>query len=999
MLFSDLTNSTRIASSMETEDYAELLSHLRRFYLEVVPGHGGTLVQIQGDGLLAIFGYPETREDDCRKATEAALDLHERVRRLQNEIALPARTNLSLHTGIHSGLVLFEIGDSVRGRFELLGDATNLASRLSDVAEDDEILVSEETLGPELSFFRTGERRALLLKGKDKPMGVYRILGRAATGSRYEARARRGLVPFVGRQGEFRMLERNLSEAIAGVQRHVAISAPAGLGKTRLAEELLDHALRLGCGIHRGYCETYLSAEPLQPFLQMLRAHCRLEREMSAAVATEALDGALAALDPKLLPDRQDILIALSLTGPEVKRGAPEKTIAAVRDLFNAIAAAGPTVIFIDDWQWADDLSRQVLNAIRALGPLPLFVLATTRGFAAGDAGLSGAEILELTPFTEEEAAATIARLLPASGPFEIGEITRYSGGNPLFIEELCHSAAHDGYRRAGGGHSGVAWLHTLIESRISRLPTPQIELARTAAVIGNVIPVWLLERLTGFGEHHPLVEALAEQDLVFPSKLPGTLRFKHGIARDVIYNSVGLRDRRAMHLRIADLLVKEGSRSGQEDVLEPLAYHYGAGGNATEAARFAELAGDKATAVSALDRAQTQYRAALGALDLLSPSDAVYRRWSQIAQRLGMACVFDPSREQLGILRRAVELATTRDDIDGIARAEYWLGYVSYGLGDSGDAIHHLERGLAAAGRGGDQRLIAQIRATLGQARATACDYDSALALLDEAISIKRQRDKGSRAAVGYAYTLACKAAVLGDRGHFAQAYECFDEALGEIHGSNHEVEGSILCWRSGVLLWQGRWQDARETAASAQRVAERVKSLYLFAMGLSLGAYAQWCIDRAPPGLQTIAEATSWLETRDRGLFVSLNYGWLTEGMVAAGRGREARRYAARALIRSHKRDRIGESMACRALARLSALEKQNKPPEHYLARAMAAAAARGSPHEIATTQLCNAEIESARGNRALAMPLLDRAEDAFRSMAMAWHTAQAEKLRRSL
>ena len=1001
MLFSDLTDSTRIASSMETEDYAELLSHLRRFYLDVIPKHGGTLVQIQGDGVLAIFGYPETREENGRQATEAALDLHERVRALKNEITLPAQVALSLHTGVHSGLVLFEAGDSVRGRFELLGHATNLASRLSDVAEADEILVSEETLGPERNFFRTGERRALRLKGKDEPMGVYRILARAPTGSRYEARARRGLVPFVGRRPELDVLERNLRQAMEGQLRYMAIAAPAGLGKTRLAEEFLDRAAQLGCQVHRGYCESYLSAEPLQPFLQMLRSYCGLGREMSVALATEALDKALAGLDPALLPDRNDLLRALSLSVPgaagEARRPAPERAIAALRGLFAALAVQKPAVVFIDDWQWSDDLSRQVLDAIRDLATQSIFVLITTRGFAAGDAGMSDALILDLVPFNEEEAAATIARLLPATGPFEIGEITRYSGGNPLFIEELCHSAAHEAHRRPGGARSGVAWLHTLIESRVARLPAAQVDLARTAAVIGNVIPVWLLERLTGCGERHPLVEGLAEQDFIFPAQLAGTLRFKHGIARDVIYNSVGLRERKALHLRIAFLLQQEGAHGGPEELYEPLAYHYAAGGNAEEAARYAELAGDKATAVSALDRAQAQYRAALAALDLLIPSDEIYRRWSQIAQRLGMACVFDPSRDQIDVLRRAVELASAHDDPNAIARAEYWLGYINYGLGDSGVAIHHLERALASAARVGDQRLIAQIRATSGQARAAACDYDNALALLEEAISGKRQRDKGSRTAVGFAYTLACKAAVLGDRGQFGEAYACFDEAIESVSGSGHEVEGSILCWRSGVALWQGRWEKARRAAMRAQRIAERVKSLYLYAMSLSLGAYAGWMLERAPGSLETITDATSWLETRDRGLFISLNYGWLADGMVAGGRFAEARRYAARALIRSHKEDRIGEAMACRALARSAALGHQRKPAEHYIARAMAAASARGSPHEIAVTQLCHAEIELARANRAKAGPLLDRAEDAFRSMAMPWHLGEADRLRR--
>ena len=137
--------------------------------------------------------------------------------------------------------------------------------------------------------------------------------------------------------------------------------------------------------------------------------------------------------------------------------------------------------------------------------------------------------------------------------------------------------------------------------------------------------------------------------------------------------------------------LRQHGPAGGEEEPYELLAYHYGASGEAAEAARYAELAGDKAMAASALDRAQIQYRAALAALDQ-ERAVSTYERWLQIAQRLALCCVFDPSREQLGVVQRAVELATARNDRSAMARAEYWVGYITYALGESGTATRHLE-------------------------------------------------------------------------------------------------------------------------------------------------------------------------------------------------------------------------------------------------------------------------------------------------------------------
>lgn len=1005
ILFADLSDSARLAAAMEAEDYADLLARLRRAFDEVIPKHGGTIVQILGDGVLASFGYPEAREDDGRRATEAALDLHDLVRRLQPDFPLAAKHALRLHTGIHSGLVLLDEGDALSGRMRLFGNAVNIAARLSSAAETDQILVSQETLGAESHFFQTDAGHVVTLQGIADPVTALGIIGRAPVGTRFEARSKRGLTPFVGRRAELGTLMQNLNDTIAGKPRFVAMVAPAGLGKTRLAEEFLARAAALDCQIHRGYCESYLSAEPMQPFLQMLRTLGGLNYGMSAALAAEGLQETLLRIAPALIPGLPVLLRALSLSLPApgekgAARSAPENTASAMAKLFEALAAAKPVVLFIDDWQWADAATRQILGAIRGLDHCSILVLLATREPAPGDIGLRDAQIVNLIPFSGEEADRTIAQLLPGWNTFTVAEIRDYAGGNPLFVEELCHSAAHDHPdRRSGRALSGKAWLDKLIEARVERLPAPQIELVRTAAVIGNVIPIRVLESITGCGADHPLVLALAEQDLIYPGEQQGTLRFKHGIARDVIYESVGLRQRKAMHMQIAEALRQLVSSGLEEELYEPLAYHYAAGGQATEAARYAELAGDKAMAASALDRAQVQYLAALAAIDLIEPSASNYQRWMVIVHRLALASVFDPSWERVEVLLRAVDLAAAHDDRHARARAEYWVGSNLYALGESGQAIRHLDIALDCALCVDDAPLLTAIRATLGQACAAACDYDKAIMLLDEAVNVGHAHRSRSRPGMAFAYALACKASVLGDRGLFDEAEQCFDDALAGIRGAGHEVEGSILCLRSCVLLWQGRWDDARQCALDAQQVAERVKSLYLYAMSLSLGAHAAWTAYGSTASLQALADATSWLESRERGLFISLNHGWLAQGMAAAKQWQAARQHAARALSRGRRQDRIGEAMACRAMARASAAGQSRKPAQHYLTLAMDNALSRGSPHEMAVTQLCDAEIRAARGERAGTAALLDKAEAAFEAMKMAWHLGSARRLRREL
>ncbi|MCV2362504.1 AAA family ATPase [Paucibacter sp. DJ1R-11] len=998
ILFSDLSESTRLSDAMEAEHYAAMLAEVRGLYQNLIAKHGGTVVRIQGDGVLAIFGHPQAREDDGRRATEAALELHKAVRLMQPQSAAaawPGAQSLSLHSGIHAGMVLIEEGDAMRGRFELLGNTPNVAARLADEACADEILVSAETLGPLHPFFQTSERRLVPLKGRATPLAVYSILGQVSIGRRFEASKRRGLAPFVGRAAELALMEQRLDQACAGQPQWLSLRANAGVGKTRLTEEFLRRAADRDCRVLRGYCESYLSAEPLQPYLQMLRTL----QSQGSAEADAVLRGPA--------KDRQEAVLQLLLQ----------------------LASKGPLLLLIDDLQWADDASLALLHRLRAEAErrsLPLMLLSATRPAVVTETpalllpihhGHEAAEALhhhELLPLSEEEAGLAIAQLLPGTDPFISAEVQRHAGGNPLFIEELCHALAHQrghaGLRAAeeqapstlspaSGGH---AWLAALIESRVARLPPAQAQLLRVAAVIGSVIPTWLFERISGCCEKDPVVLELAELDFIFPAEQPGLLRFKHGITRDVIYDSTGLHERQALHRHITAELRAQLVLGGQEPAHELLAYHGGAAGQWQEAAHHAEQAGDQALASSALDRAKKQYRAALAALEHLPPSEEVHQRWIAIAQRFGMACVFDASRADLRVLQHATGLAALSGDPAAMARAQYWLGYVRYALGEARAGLQLCIRSVDVALSARDQSLLAQMPGTLGQIRAATAEYGPALQLLDQAIAQLRPRPSGHvsrRPPVGLAYSLACRAYVLGDQGHFRAAEAAFDEALSLMQGSNHAVEASIQGWRAAVLLWQGRWAEAQVCAAETHRIGAQVRSLFTFAMGHAAGAYGAWMGGGCPLARQALEEAVAWLAPRGGGLFSSLNHGWLTEIMVQQGESGLARQHMALALRRGRQSDWIGVAMAYRAAARLAQGHGQPERVTHYLAAAQAVAQRRGSMHERAVTELCAAELAMQRGESGQARGLLDEAEAAFFTMGMDWHLAKARGLRQQL
>jgi tetratricopeptide (TPR) repeat protein len=608
--------------------------------------------------------------------------------------------------------------------------------------------------------------------------------------------------------------------------------------------------------------------------------------------------------------------------------------------------------------------------------------------------------VIELLPFNDDEATGAVRNLLPRADPFMVTEITRYAGGIPLFIEELCHTAAAQGTPGLTNLRgSGRAWLNVLIASRVERLPAEEGALVRAAAVMGNVFPDWLLERITGHAADSPAMGMLAEKDFIFAGAQPGTQRFKHGITRDAIYETVGLGERKRMHRQIALALQSRAEAGAADEVLEALAYHCALGDMQHEACRHAERAGDKAMAASALDRARTQYAAALRALDLAGPLDRDGQlRWCAIAQKLGLACVFDPLAlaDGLATFERAEALATLSGDLAALARAQYWLGYLCYAKGLARPAISKCQAALELALRVNDERFASQARATLGQALLSACQYDSALGLLDAALEARRPMLGGGKVAVGPAYTLACKGYLLGDRGHFSGADECFAEALHVLRDVRHQVAASVRHWMSVVLQWQGRWEEAALAADEAVSIAMAVRSRQQLAMGQALAGHSRWMVERHPQALQDVREATAWIEGQKGGLATSLNHGWMVEGALAQGRDDEVRRHAARLLSRARNDDRIGEALGCRALAIAASAKGDLKRATHWLHMAQLSAGLRGSAHEEAVNLLCEAQLEYHQAHPARADALLDEACAAFEPMRMRWHLEQARRMR---
>lgn len=994
VLFSDLAGSTALGREMEAEYYAELLNHLREIWHRAAARHGGRVIRTQGDGALIIFGYPLSGEDDGRRAAEAALDIHEWVGQTRHDALPISALPLRMHSGIHAGTLLLTEGDIESGRLDLIGDVVNTAAHLSHHAAAGQILTSLGVLGRYENVFRLEQFKTDL----GITLGVHNVrivAGRSPTLHSLEAAADRSLTPFIGREEIMGLLLKFLEARQPNAGRCAVVVGRPGLGKTRLLENVLTHWDGSTATLLRGSCESYLGAEVLQPFLQMLRALLGAQADKPVAETTKSgkdvVQRALTELGP-----RADTILGLISENADGAGGrfAAGLMIGDLTAFFTVIAAKHPLVLVIDDWQWADDASRQLLEALLRTPDGPRVLLAS-RPREDGTAWISGALHLTLDPFKGSETDLAVRRWLPQADPFLIARIHSYAGGVPLFIEELCHSVSA-GNLDSWEGRGTQGWVGTLVASRLGRLPPEQVNVVRAAAAIGNVVPFGLLVSACGCAPDGTTLIALADADFLYADPAGGGLRFKHGITRDAVYDSIGLRERRALHERIEAALLARSEQADREDTLEALAYHSRGAGHWESAAHYAERAGDKAMAAFALDRAREQYLVAMETLDRVSNrTRAQCLRWCLLANKLGMASIFDPLSltGDLTTFEQAVTLAHSLDDPNAMSRAHYWLGYMCYGFGRFRQGERHLRRGLELAHEVGDVRLTAQIEASLGQVLAATCQYEEAIALLDTAVSAKQQRSRtGGSIAIGSAYALSCKAGVLADRGEFVESGVCLDEAMSLIGESMHPVANSVRNWVAVSLVWQGRWEEAERVAAESARIAENTHALLLLVVCRAAAGFARWARTRDPAGLQQLRDAVHWIEARGGKFYSSLYHGWLAEACATEGDIVNARRYAARVLRRTREGERLGEAATCRALARLAAVRNDFTAGERWIQRAERSATLRGSTREAALNRTVLADLLARQGNAEKAHLTMAEAASRLRALDMQWHAAQA-------
>jgi adenylate cyclase len=850
VLFADVVNFTQLSVTLDAEAVFNLINGLLSRLVECIHRYDGMVDKFVGDGLMAVFGAPNAHENDPELAVRAALDMQRAAAEFEPVARAQVGAPLQIRVGINSGLaVAGVIGAEQQMAYTVIGDTVNLAARLQAVAKPGGILVSSRIYQQTRALFNFQTSGTTHLKGIDQPTLVFEV-----TGDRAEPLPTRGIAgiatALLGRDEEIARLQKVLSAFLSDHRgRLVVIQGDAGLGKSRLVHEWLSTPSP-DAQIWRGRGLPYTEGVGYAPFRSLVQDALRVNRQ------TDDWDQAVtAALRPFL---RQ--MAGLPLTPQEsftFRNLEPERikqlTVLAVREWFLTEARRQPVIAVIDDFHWADDLSRELLQRLAdVINEVPLLLCVMFRPMpkrplqlnVSSNTNLLGAPSrldLELKPLSAAHSRALLGGLVELNDlPDQvISTILSRAEGNPFYIEEFVRMLIEKDALKPGGGKWRVAssaemraadvptTLSGLMLTRFDRLPKELQQVLRDASVIGLEFPARLLEeverRLHGTPTTTPQLDRLVEVSMLEPRPATSepTYAFTHIITQETIYNSLLHSQRPALHRTVAESLEFLYSESVM-DQAEALAQHYDRARVRDRAMLYSVLAGNRARARFANYEAIEHYSRALQLAQHLNGHESA--RW-QAAIGLGDVEQLIGEYEEASAFYQAMLEEWTGAKADDRAWAMLKLGQVWDKRGDLHEADAWLQKSFRQLDlvRGAASELRGQVYSELGWLNLRRGDLTAAQQWLEQGLAlVEKTRYYGVQSSI-----LNRLGAVYYNRGQWSEAVRCVERALmlrerlGDVVGYARSLNNlGILKWASGD--WDGAQADYRRAFEMHEKIGE---------------------------------------------------------------------------------------------------------------------------------------------------------------------------------
>jgi class 3 adenylate cyclase/tetratricopeptide (TPR) repeat protein len=748
VLFADVSGFTAISERLDPEEVHDLMNQAFERMLAEIHRYEGTVNQFLGDGLMALFGAPVAHEDHARRAALAALGMQRMLGAYRDSLQRTRDIDFRVRIGLNTGLVVVgAIGDNLRMDYTAVGDTTNVAARMQQVAEPGQIVLAEPTRRLIADHFELRSLGSITLKNRAEPMAAWALVAAK------RSEAQRPLGPMLGRDDALAVLTHAFAAVRSGRGQVVYVLGDAGLGKSRLLLELRRQVTGEATWLE-GRCLSFGQGTAFLPLVGALRQHFDIDDADGDGDVVAKIERGLQPLGARaaesapyvrylLSADPGDV--AVMKMDPTERRG---RIFQALQRLVLLVGRERPVVLAIEDLHWVDGASEAYLKALidGIAGARVLLVLTYRPTYTAPFGEHTYVSRLVLEPLDDPDARRLVQATL---GVDELPEelirvVARKAEGNPFFLEELGRALVETGAMRKSNGHVTLVRpastivvpdrVQDVIAARIDRLADEQKQTVQVASVIGREFALRLLQRVADATER--LEGALAQLkslEFIYERLAPADVEyvFKHALTQDVAYESILHARRRVLHARIGEA-IEELYADRLDERAEELAHHFLRGDAWAKAAYYARLAGDRAAALCVDDKAVDFYERALEALgrvpatpdigslgidvrlalraplwragrlerliEIFRDAEALAKQYGE-TQRLDVVYSFfaqyywakGDQEQAIAYGRRCLEIAESRNDLGSRVTGLFYLGHAYHALGRFPEALEQV--------------------------------------------------------------------------------------------------------------------------------------------------------------------------------------------------------------------------------------------------------------------------------------------------------------------
>jgi len=765
VMFCDMEGFTPLVESLGPEEAYSIMDQVYEILIHRVHDYEGTVNEMTGDGIMALFGAPIALEDAPQRAIRSSLAIHRVMARFDDEIRQKKEgvRPLKMRIGIHTGpVVVGTLGNDLRVEFKAVGDTVNLASRVEGLAEPGATYVSQETFKLSEGLFRfeaLGEKR---VKGKERPIKVYRVIAPSTRRTRFDVSAERGLTPFVGRERELELLLDGFERCKEGQGQAFSIVSEAGVGKSRLLYEFRKAVANEDVTFLEGKCLSYSRGVSYHPVIDVLKANFGIEDSDGGPEIREKVEKGLKLLavdEASTLPYLLELLsvkdsgIDKIPMSPEARK---ERIMGALKRIVLKGSEIRPLIMAIEDLHWMDksseDVAKYLLESIPGAGVMLIFTYRPEFVHTWGNKSYHSQ--VNLNRLSNRESLSMAAHLLNVEeidGDLE-NLILEKTEGVPFFVEEFVRSLKDlnvierkDSKYCLARDVRAVAIPSTIQEvimARVDSLPEGAKEVLQTGSVIEREFSYELIKRVSSLPGKELLsqLSVLKDSELIYERGIypQSTYIFKHALTREVVYDSILTRKKKDLHEKIGNA-IEDLYKGNLIEHYGVLVEHFSESENYEKAAEYSKLAGNKAQNAAAFNEAIAYGKKRTACLERIPRTEDVEKQIIDARATLGMH--YNQANNFL-LSKQAVEpivkLAFKSNYKRRIAQIHTIIGTYIYAIEeDYPKALKHFQEAINVAKKSNDLISFVMANHFMGHLYADNCEFAKALHHLEKALDI----------------------------------------------------------------------------------------------------------------------------------------------------------------------------------------------------------------------------------------------------------------------